>query len=81
MIRILTFSEPGFEQAFGRIVNRAEAMPEGVEQIVADIIADVRRRGDAALKELTLRFDRLDLDQVGLEVSPEEVDAACARVD
>jgi len=81
MIRILEFSEPGFEQAFGRIVNRAEAMPEGVEQAVADIIADVRRRGDAALKELTLRFDRLDLDQVGLEVRPEEVDAACAQVD
>ncbi|GAB4170901.1 MAG: histidinol dehydrogenase [Geothermobacteraceae bacterium] len=81
MIRILEFSEPGFEQAFGRIVNRAEAMPEGVEQTVTDIIADVRRRGDAALKELTLRFDRLDLEQVGLEVRPEEVDAACAQVD
>lgn len=81
MIRILKFSEPGFEQAFARIVNRAEAMPEGVEQIVADIIADVRRRGDDALKELTLKFDRLNLDQVGLEVRPEEIDAACAQVD
>ena len=45
------------------------------------IIADVQTRGDKALFDLTLKFDRLDLAKVGLRVSAAEIDAAAAACD
>ncbi len=50
----------------------------GVEDIVSDIIANVRSRGDEALFEYTERFDRAKLSS--LEVSKEEIEAALAEV-
>src|SRR5262245_25688767 len=47
-----------------------------VEQAVRAILADVKLRGDAALIELSRKFDRIDLDRVGLRVSSAEIDAA-----
>lgn len=49
------------------------------EQAVRDIIAEVSRRGDAALYEYTQRFDGVKLDS--LEVSKEQVIAASNIVD
>lgn len=46
---------------------------------VADIIADVRARGDAALREYTERFDGAKPD--GFEVSDAELETADASVD
>ena len=45
---------------------------------VAEIIAKVRAEGDAALRELTAKFDRVELDE--LEVGPEEFAAAEAAL-
>lgn len=80
MMRILKFSDPGFAAEFSRIEQRAEAVPSGIETTVKAIIADVRQRGDAALFELTAKFDRLELDADSLEVTEEEIDAALAEV-
>ncbi|MBX6377661.1 MAG: histidinol dehydrogenase, partial [Clostridia bacterium] len=52
-----------------------------VEEAARTICAEVRRRGDAALLDLTRRFDGVDLTAVGLEVPPGEVAAAPATVD
>jgi histidinol dehydrogenase len=41
----------------------------------------VRSNGDRALIELSRKFDRIDLDQVGLRVSAAELDAATAACD
>ena len=38
-------------------------------------------RGDAALIELTKKFDRVDLGAIGLRVTPAELDAATAACD
>ncbi len=46
---------------------------------VQEILADVRRRGDAAVLELTARFDGVELDQ--LRVPAHEVQAAFAAID
>lgn len=54
--------------------SRSSALREGVETI----IADVRARGDAALRELTARYDGTTLD--ALAVSDEEFAAAEARL-
>ena len=44
-----------------------------VEQVVRSIINDVRSRGDKALIELSRKFDRVDLDKLGLRVSADEI--------
>lgn len=49
---------------------------EQIEGIVAPILRQVREQGDAALIELTQRFDKLDLGTTGLVVSAAELDAA-----
>jgi histidinol dehydrogenase len=52
-----------------------------VEEAVRAIIADVAARGDRALIELTRKFDRVDLDRIGIKVTAEEIDRAYAACD
>src|SRR5258708_33056107 len=62
------------------LATKREAMAD-VEAAVRSIIADVAVRGDEALVELSKRFDRVDLDQVGLKVTADERDIAYAACD
>ena len=57
-IRRLASGSPGFEAEFRKLLAFEAAQDESVERATAEIIEDVRRRGDAALIELTARFDR-----------------------
>ena len=74
MMRILKYSEVSPSEVFARSVPEVD-----VAGIVRDIIADVRARGDAALFEYCEKFDKVKLNE--LEVSPEEIDAAMAKVE
>jgi histidinol dehydrogenase len=80
MMRILKFADAGFDEAFSKIEQRAEEIPDGIEQTVKEILADVRLRGDAALFELTAKFDRLQLSAATIEVTSAEIEAAVAQV-
>jgi len=80
MIQILKFSDAGFATAFKKIEQRAEEIPAGIEATVKDILAAVRLRGDAALFELTAKFDRLQLDAASIEVTADEMEAAIRQV-
>jgi histidinol dehydrogenase len=62
------------------LATKREAAAD-VEDAARAIIADVAARGDRALIELTGKFDRVDLEQIGLNVSPEEIDRAYAACD
>jgi len=76
----LDTTDPGFEAAFAGLLSaKREEAPE-VDEVVAAIIADVRARGDAALIELTERFDRVRLAPDTLAFTEAEVDAAVAQV-
>ena len=67
---------PGFAAAFDALVSaRRESAPDVAAKVTA-ILADVRARGDAALHELTARFDRIDLDSTGWNVPREQCLAA-----
>jgi histidinol dehydrogenase len=71
-----------FGQKFRAFLDTKRETAADVEAVVRAIVADVAARGDRALKEYTLKFDRLDLDRVGLKVTPEEINAAekaCSR--
>ncbi len=76
----LNFSEPDFEAHFADLLGAKREDSPDVDATVADIIADVRTRGDAALIELTARFDRLQLSPDTLAFTKDEVDAECAKV-
>ena len=81
MIPIYSFSDPDFEVALKKIVERGEEPPAGVEETVHEIIASVRQRGDAALFELTEKFDRLSLDATSVMVTEAEIDRAMEQVE
>jgi len=76
----LDASAPGFEKEFSAFLGRNRDTDENVDRVVADIVADVRARGDAALVEYTRKFDRVDTDAAGLRVAGAERKAAAATV-
>jgi len=80
MPQFLSTADPGFEAAFAAFLTTKREDAPDVDQAVAAIIADVRARGDAALTELTARFDRLALTPATLAFSEAEIEAACAAV-
>ncbi|MGR3624638.1 histidinol dehydrogenase [Pseudophaeobacter sp.] len=69
-----------FESAFEVLLSAKREDSPDVDTIVADIIEDVRNRGDAAIIDLTAKFDRLELTADQLAISSDEVDAAIAEV-
>ncbi len=81
MPQFLSTSDPDFEDRFTALLGaKREDSPE-VDDIVASIIADVRARGDAAVLELTAKFDRLELTSDTMRFSEAEITAECAKVD
>jgi histidinol dehydrogenase len=79
MIRLRTAS-PDFETGFSALLAQARETTETVDRAVTAIVADVRARGDAAVIELTERFDRQRLTPATMRVSQAEIDAATAAV-
>ena len=81
-MQFLDFKDKNFDTKFAAILARGEETGREVEAVVKGIIDDIRTRGDAALLDLTRRFDRLEAVSVGaLEVTGDEIDEAFARVD
>ncbi len=76
----LNTTDPDFEAAFTTLLGLKREEAADVDDSVAAIIADIRARGDAALIELTQRFDRLTLTSETLAFTPDQIDAECAKV-
>ena len=74
MIRIMKFGEVSPEEVFSRVVPEVD-----VEEIVAGILADVRKNGDKALLAYTEKFDRAKLTR--LQVSEEEIAEALEQIE
>ena len=75
MIKLYNFDELKPEE----ILNRDIRAEKNVEDVVDGIIADVRARGDDALKDYALKFDGAKID--ALQVTQEEIDEAFAGMD
>jgi histidinol dehydrogenase len=69
-----------FERDFTQLLGAKREDSPDVDAVVAEIIADVRARGDAAVIELTAKFDRLDLTPETLRFSEDEIEGYCAEV-
>ncbi|MBS0327537.1 MAG: histidinol dehydrogenase [Proteobacteria bacterium] len=75
--RRLDSSAADFDAALGQLVAFEAAQDPEVDRVVAAIIADVRRRGDAALVEYTARFDRHTVaSAAGLAIGADAMHAA-----
>ena len=66
-------SDADFEQRFAAFLLTKREVSADVDAAVRDIIARVRAEGDAALIDYSRRFDRVDLENVGIAVSKDEI--------
>jgi len=80
MARRLNASDPSFDADFQKLLFARREEEEDVAAVVRSIIADVRTRGDAALIELTNKFDRAGVAKETLKLSAAEIDAAQNQV-
>ena len=76
----LSTDAPDFEARFVALLSMKREDSPDVDAVVAKIIADVRARGDAAVLDLTRKFDRLDLTAATMRFSEAEIDRYCADV-
>ncbi len=76
----LNSTDTEFEASFTALLGAKREDSPDVDAVVAGIIADVRARGDAAVIDLTSKFDRLDLTPETLAFSAEEIAEEIAKV-
>lgn len=76
----LASSDPDFVAAFNALVEGRRDVDQDVDRTVVDIIADVRKRGDAAVLDYTAKFDRMDVPELSaLRVDAAAIEAARAQ--
>jgi len=75
-MKLLRFDQPNFEQTLAQEIAASSLFDATIEARVRDVIAAVRERGDAALVELTERFDHVRLTdlRVKTRVAPPPAD-------
>jgi len=80
-IRQLGTTEADFQTRFEQVLHWSEDTDQAIEERVAHILADVRKRGDAAVLDYTQRFDQLQADSVAsLELTRDELRAALDQI-
>ncbi len=77
----LKANSASFESAFLDLLSSKREISVDVNDTVAEILADVKSRGDAAVLEYTKRFDRLELTAEALRITQAEIDEAVTKCD
>jgi histidinol dehydrogenase len=72
----LDMQSTDFDERFAALVAAKRETSADVDLTVADIIDDVRDRGDVSLAELSLRFERIEIGRIGLKIAAAEIEAA-----
>ena len=80
LIRILSTRQADFAEQFAAIRERGAQTNEAADSAARAIVKAVRERGDAAVIEMTARFDKVKLKPAELRVSDSEIRGATARV-
>jgi histidinol dehydrogenase len=78
MLRTIVQGQSDFEAQLKSLADRAGVLPEAVETGARAIVAEVRKRGDQALRELTQKFEKREL--ASIELSKSEWQATAAQV-
>ena len=79
-MKITRHTDADFESTIATLETRGETVPEGVMEAVFEIVGEVRRRGDEAVAEYTLKFDNLDLKRSGMELGLDELERALEEI-
>ncbi len=76
-IRRFSSNDASFDQDLKALLAFETAQDDQIDTVVADILRNVKTRGDAAVLEYTQRFDRLQADSMAtLEIGQAELQAA-----
>jgi len=78
MAMALDMRSADFDRRFAALIAAKRESAADVDAAAAAIIEDVRARGDEALAEYSLRFDRVDVAKIGLRIGAAEIEAAVA---
>ena len=81
MSMTLDMQAADFERRFAALLAAKRELSADVDLTVADIIDDVRHRGDVALAELSLRFERIEIGRIGLKIAAAEIENAIVACD
>ena len=81
-ITALNFNDADFKQQLDGVLAWEASIDGDVARIVADILADVKQRGDAAVIEYTNKFDRMCInDATELELGQQQLQQALEAID
>ncbi len=80
-MKIVDFKAKSFPAIYKKVVERLNLGEGDLDQVVLNILSDVRKEGDRAVIRYTKQFDRLSLKASGLRVTKAEVDAAYEAAD
>jgi len=81
MLKVIRAESREFGIFFKQLRERGQVFDAELTKMVADVVEDVRRRGDEALFAYTARWDNHPVNAATVEVSPEEWREAAGRVD
>ncbi len=81
-MKLLDSQSPTFLAELDAMTHYAGALDESVDRAAAEILSDVKARGDAAVLDFTRKFDRLDAPSMrSLELTRDEMKAAFDAID
>lgn len=81
-ITSLNYNDADFYQQLDTMLAWESSIDGEIAKVVADILADVKKRGNAAVLEFTNKFDRMTLsDATELELNKEQLQQALASIE
>lgn len=80
MIPIIRYETEDGKKIVEQILSRSQLEHGNVQEIVDEILADVRKNGDKAVFNYTKQFDKIDIDASNIKVSKEEIEYAYTQV-
>lgn len=81
MVQVLRQSADNFETEFKAFLGSKREVSQSVDDTVRAIIHKVREDGDKALIDYSMKFDRVDLSSIGIQVTEQEIDEAISKVE
>ena len=81
MIQVIKYSTENGREMVEKILSRSQLEHGNVQEIVNNILADIKARGDEAVFEYTEKFDKVKIDASNFVVTDEEIEYAYTQVD
>lgn len=81
MVQVLRQSADNFETEFKAFLGSKREVSQSVDDTVRAIVHKVREDGDKALIDYSMKFDRVDLSSIGIQVTEQEIEDAISKVE